>query len=196
MADEHCAAILTNTGEATASAGILANLWGSSDSLKIVSSTVVTNLLEIASQPNRHPIPCPKNCSTIPAPVVQLHVEPQQTVTQYPDAEHCQQLQQLSKVTPLIFETTVSNQDELMSWIQDLSRGRGQHGEALYAFCDKSCSPSYAFSIVPTATQEQFQVQAQIQCGHARDRDHNKYSLAYGLYWRCHTLKSPAPSLQ
>jgi hypothetical protein len=63
------------------------------------------------------------------------------------------------------------------------TRGKGDDGEELYRLCDGQCSPHYLWVISRDA--DRLVVDAEVTCGHARDRDDNRYDLSYGLRWVC-----------
>lgn len=176
--------------ETKASAGIFANLWRTESSLSYQSERAITalfssqNSLALSSAALTS---CSETCAEQPASVVaELEVVPALLLKEYQDREHCAAKDLHTRVTPIKFSAIVANNDELSDWMENLSRGRGAQGEALYKECDRSCSPQYHFRISKDLDPASYVVVASVICSHARDKDDNSYRLRAQMRLNCH----------
>lgn len=127
---------------------------------------------------------CPAGCSPVPKPEIVLDTVPNKLLTQYSEFSFCAKRLEQTSNNPLSYQgRRFSDIDHVAEWFSDFSQGRGEDGADLYRRCDGSCSPRYQTAIERTSTG--YQVAATVICGHARDRDDDRYQLRTAVRWRC-----------
>lgn len=126
---------------------------------------------------------CPKPCKISEKPQMTFESLPSKILQGYSDSEKCESYFQKSKQDPITYEHNFSAVDDLVSWVQELSKGNGVDGEDLYRRCDGACSPRYYYSI--DLVSRPFSIKAKIICGHARDKSENMYNISFGFSWIC-----------
>jgi hypothetical protein len=175
--------------ETKASAGIFANLWRTEKSLSYQSERAITALFstqQALALRQLAPTSCSAGCAdTAITMFAELEIVPALLLTDYPDREHCSAKDLHSRIVPIRFSGVVANDEELSDWMENLSRGRGAEGQALYRECDRTCSPQYHFRISKDVDTNGYAVDANVICSHARDKDDNFFRLRAQLRLGC-----------
>ncbi len=172
--------------EVVASSAFVPNLMGLSNSLRSASSRLLTEACTDLSKAEPPAELCPDHCELPDAPLVILRSIPTAFLRNYHDQARCEQQLETTSRTPLLFERQVfGSPEQLGEWVGEFVRGKGDHGEDLYARCDGKCSPQYLWIISRAAPEEELVVDTRVTCGHARDRGVNEYQLSYQLRWTC-----------
>jgi hypothetical protein len=153
----------------SASAGNWANLRNNPGSLRFESDKLLRaghSLLKSAQSSNK-------------IAVLILTSVPQKSLSDYSDKAYCQAKLDTTLKSPIKFEgLTFSAIEDLSKWFSDFSQGSGVEGKKLYGLCDKTCSPHYSLQITEKAGK--LNVEANVLCGHARDKSDDMYTLCTG----------------
>lgn len=126
---------------------------------------------------------CPQGCTLPDKPVIVFRAIPQKFLTSYSDYNKCQKLLEETEKTPFEYNKDFSSMSEVESWFSDFSRGKGADGQNMYDRCSGQCSPQYEFFIADT--NGKLALDADVVCGHARDKDNNMYDISYSYRWQC-----------
>jgi hypothetical protein len=146
----------------TASAGIWANTRKTDESIARKSVAMVNEAL--AASPN----------------AMALLVAPNKYLPASSDKAYCEKLSADFVAKPMAFgPKAFKSVEDFSDWFADLSQGKGDEGKALYARCDKACSPSYAVVLNKGAAGYSANVRA--ACNQPRDKDDNLYLLQSGV---------------
>src|SRR5690606_11226003 len=98
---------------------------------------------------------------------------PSGVLTAYDDFSYCENRLLETSREPLRYRVLLPQQlKSLEEWIGGFSQGKGREGQDLYDQCDRDCSPRYRYRI--SVLGSQLEVQAEVICGHARDRNQNR----------------------
>jgi hypothetical protein len=164
----------------TASAGVLANSLKRSGSVRRETQ----NIFEQTESKLKETSVCAERCPGKFIRTLSFNSVPNKSLSDYSDYDHCQQKLENTSESALVYSKDLdASFDELQTWISDFSQGKNQLGKELYKVCDKSCSPAPLYKIV--LEKESFTVQAEVVCGHARDKGDNQYQLFYKLTTQC-----------
>jgi len=169
---------------AEGTSAVWANLRGKPESVRAQSK----RLLDAAETRGESASPpeglCPSYCRSPARPQIVFSTTPTDFLEDYSQFDKCEQLLQFTSESPFRFDPlTFETIDELNDWVQEFTRGKGPEGHELYRRCDGKCSPQYVWTISPN--EEKLTVETAVTCGHARDRDVNRYKLASSLRWVC-----------
>lgn len=105
---------------------------------------------------------------------------PNKFLSDYSDKDYCEKFFKQTKENPIKYRNIkFNNIEEFSSWYNEFSQGKGKEGKDLYNKCDKSCSPQYK-SIISQNT-DSLNVEVEVVCGAARDKDENNYILGVTL---------------
>lgn len=182
-APAQCAAAVTDTPltQTSASVGMFANLRGSDGSIRAVAQDLLTAALE---QQRGATLQCPGGCTDAATSIV-YQVLPTAYLNDNRQRAECQQYERETSANPLRFAVhEFDSLEALNEWIMDFSRGKGADGKALYAACASNCSPRYTFVIKPRGGTR-LQLEAEVICGLARDKNVTQYSLSTALRTTC-----------
>jgi len=169
---------------ALASASTWANLSGSADSIKTLSSTMLGAAENKSTSLQAPTDACPSGCNVLPKPEIKFSWIPNKLLSDYSDVEHCKKKLSETSAKPLQYSGLVfPTLDDLAAWFSDFSQGKGKLGNDLYEKCDGSCSPQYRSVIEKKA--DGFVINLEVVCGHARDKSDDHYQLASALQWSC-----------
>ncbi len=183
-------AVETPLAKETASAGIMYNLAEHPKSIRAVAARLLQEALDAktAAQTTACGDCTPDTERKVVyrvAPTVFLPEGGQQAVCTAFEAETAKQ--------PWAYpDQHFDSLDALNAWVMEFSQGRGPQGERLYQQCSANCSPRYIFTIA--AEKSGLAVQTRVQCGLARDRNSNDYSVSTALRTSCLAIGTPLAS--
>ncbi len=126
---------------------------------------------------------CPAGCELRPEPVIVFKAVPQKFLTNYSGYDQCQKLLEETEKTPFEYDKQFGSMSDVQDWFSNFSRGKGTDGKDLYQKCSGQCSPQYEFFI--TEDGGKLALDAEIICGHARDKSNNMYDISYSYRWIC-----------
>jgi hypothetical protein len=126
---------------------------------------------------------CPAGCKLVPSPVIVFKAVPQKYLTSYSDYAKCQALLEQTEKTPFEYDKQFGSMSEVQDWFSNFSRGKGTDGKDLYNRCSGQCSPQYEFFISDQGGK--LTLDADVVCGHARDKSNNMYDISYSYQWVC-----------
>ncbi|MCB0323402.1 MAG: hypothetical protein KDD69_07500 [Bdellovibrionales bacterium] len=162
--------------QATAEAGVLANLTRRPNSLKVNIERLLTKGLGDRTKGEPASEACTVSCNASETPAVLLTIEPSVYLSEYSDKALCEKYLQTTTAAPIVFPgRTFASVSQLQDWFWELSTGKGEDGEALYRRCTGSCSPRYRTEVRPK--ESGYSVTTEVVCGPARDKDDNTYTL-------------------
>lgn len=176
--------LIVPLGKTKASAGLFSNLFNREGSMSYESEKAFRVAQTQISQAKKPHALCRKPCEVSDAPSISLRSTPSAFKSQYSDYDYCQRKTEETSQSPLRFQQNgFRTLEELSSWIERFSQGKGKEGKELYEACDASCSPRYHYRIMEV--DDLYSVHAEIVCGHARDKSENSYMLEYSYEWSC-----------
>ena len=127
---------------------------------------------------------CPNYCQLKSSPEVIFKSVPNKFISDYSDRDKCENLFEQTKKEPFVYKRrSFATLEEFHEWFSDFSQGKGRDGNDLYDKCDGRCSPRYKTFI--SKEKKSYLVDAEVQCGPARDKSDNKYQLSSSLLWNC-----------
>jgi len=126
---------------------------------------------------------CPARCGLVPDPVIVFKAVPQKFLTSYSDYAKCQAFLEQTEKTPFEYDKQFDSMSDVQDWFSNFSRGKGTDGKDLYNRCSGQCSPQYEFFIANE--NGKLILDADIVCGHARDKSNNLYNISYSYQWVC-----------
>jgi hypothetical protein len=127
---------------------------------------------------------CPAGCELVPKPVIVFKAIPQKFLTSYSDYAKCQALLEQTEKAPFEYDKQFGSMSEVQDWFSNFSRGKGTDGKDLYNRCSGQCSPQYEFFISDDGGGKLI-LDADVVCGHARDKSNNMYNISYSYQWVC-----------
>jgi hypothetical protein len=166
-----------------ATAGFLANEGNKPGSIRYESGAILEKADSGLSSAEKPAGLCPAGCVLPAKPVIVFRAVPTAFVTNYSDYDKCQKLLEETEKTPFEYNESFSSMSEVESWFSDFSRGKGTDGQDLYKRCSGQCSPQYEFFITNDAGK--LALDADVVCGHARDKSNNMYDISYSYKWIC-----------
>lgn len=172
-----------------ASAGTLANLRSTEESLKVRSLELLK--AAFAALPSQLPPDglCPAGCSPVRTPQVVFTSVPNKFLEKYSDKATCLNLAKTTTATPILFDDRhFDSVAELSAYQGDIGQGYGVDGKKLYTECPGSCSPRYETVIL--AKDGKYQSDISVICGEARDQSDGMYRIAAAYRWSCEEPKS------
>ena len=126
---------------------------------------------------------CPAGCELRTTPVIVFKAVPQKFLTNYSGYDQCQKLMEETQKNPFEYYEQFDSMPQVQDWFSNFSRGKGADGQDLYKKCSGQCSPQYEFFITNDAGK--LALDAEIVCGHARDKSNNMYDISYSYKWLC-----------
>ena len=183
-ADKCSSAVKTVKMESTqATASFFANEGNKPGSIRYESAAILEKADNGLSSAQKPADLCPAGCTLPDKPVIVFRAIPQKFLTKYSDYNMCQKLLEQTEKTPFEYNKEFSSMSGVESWFSDFSRGKGTDGQNMYEKCSGQCSPQYEFFIVDT--NGKLALDADVVCGHARDKDNNMYDISYSYEWVC-----------
>lgn len=147
-----------------ATAGIIANLRSSSDSIKAVTKTLLKEAEKtITETPGT-------------AGAIKFESRPNKFLSEYSNKEYCTGKKNETKVKPISFKQTLPSVDAFSDYFSALALGKNDDGEKLYDECPKDCSFNFTINLVKTGNK--YNADIKTLCSDARDKDDNQYLLA------------------
>lgn len=170
--------------QASASAKSLANLVKSAGSVRAEVAGLLRNAREEVAEAKPPHAACSHLCRVAQPTRILLSIVPQRFLASYADLHKCEERLRQTSNQPLRFgPRRARSEDELATWLSDLSQGRGRDGAVLYEQCDGKCSPRYSAEVVQDG--DRLVATVDVVCGPARDREDNTYSISSGYRWAC-----------
>ncbi len=126
---------------------------------------------------------CPAGCQISEKPEIIFKAIPNKFLTDYSQYDKCQKLLEETEKTPFNYNEQFASIGEVESWFSDFSRGNGSDGKDLYNKCSGDCSPQYELIISNSGAK--VDLDAEVVCGHERDKKDNQYEISYGYRWTC-----------
>lgn len=168
--------------EATASSW--ANVRNAEGSIRFESQRLLKKALDDLTAAKAPAQICGEACRPEPAPQLLFTSVPKSFLKDYSEAQTCAGFLKTTTAKPFVYSNrTFASADELTSWFSDFSQGSGVDGKDLYERCPGACSPQY--TCIVHKEGETFKLNAEVICGHARDKDENAYKLATSYRWSC-----------
>lgn len=176
--------VLTPVNSLRASANIWDNWFGRRGSIQRESTALFEQALKRLDSVRPPSHSCPASCSLASTPSIVFHSAPTLYLDDYSDRRKCKEHLRTTSTTPLRYtEVIPKNVEAIVTWISELSQGKGESGRELYQYCDGSCSPQYNYHIRSSATS--VEISADVICGHARDKSDNTYLISMQYQWDC-----------
>jgi len=183
-ADKCSSAVKTVKMESTqATASFFANEGNKPGSIRYESGAILEKADNGLASAEKPADLCPQGCTLPDKPVIVFRAIPQKFLTNYPDYDKCQKLLEETEKTPFEYNKDFGSMSEVESWFSDFSRGKGADGQNMYDRCSGQCSPQYEFFIADA--NGKLALDADVVCGHARDKDNNMYDISYSYRWQC-----------
>ena len=127
---------------------------------------------------------CPGHCALPDKPHFLFSSVPNRHKNSYSDREKCEKYLEETTRDPLKYTKKLPRGiDPTSDWISEFSQGDGKEGKDLYRKCDGKCSPQYHYNI--HLENDLLITNAEVICGHARDKDDNLYQLSSYFVWEC-----------
>lgn len=182
----NCAAIAKEVtySSALGSAGTWVNLRNAAGSLRYETSQMLSVALAKAKNTSPPADLCPPDCKLPQKPLVIFSAVPHKLLDKYSDRTECEKLLKQTSTVPFRYQGhNFDNSEDLASWFNEFSQGKGDDGKDLYRKCDGSCSPRYSTQI--TLDNSNYHTNTDVICGHARDKSDDQYDLSIKYLWRC-----------
>lgn len=182
---DKCASIKKDVSvESTlATAAFLANEENKPGSIRYESDSLMDRAEGGASTAQKPGGLCPAGCQLNTEPVVVFKAVPRKFLTSYSDYNKCEKLLEQTEKSPFSYNEQFNSITDVESWFSNFSRGKGPDGQDLYNRCSGQCSPQYEFFI--TNDGGKLGLNADVVCGHARDKSDDKYIISYSYRWKC-----------
>lgn len=173
---------------ATANSG--ANLRKAPGSLRVELSRLVGDAQKEVKQvkpPSGNA--CSSRCRVVKEPAhILVSVVPNKFLKSYGEAQKCEGRLKQTSTRPLRFGPRhAKSEDELATWLSDVSQGHGEDGTVLYKECDGKCSPRYFMDIAQDGNG--FVGNLSVVCGPARDKEDNTYTISTGYRLACESSR-------
>ncbi len=180
-----CSDIAKNVTEATTqgTASLFANEGNKPGSVRYESGAILEKAEAGMPDAVKPADFCPAGCELNPEPVIVFKAVPQKFLTNYSGYDQCQKLLEETQKNPFQYNEQFGSMSEVQDWFSSFSRGKGTDGQDLYKRCSGQCSPQYEFFI--TNEGGKLALDAEIVCGHARDKSNNMYDISYSYKWIC-----------
>jgi hypothetical protein len=170
-------------------AGIMYNVAEHPKSIRVVAANMLAEALDVSA--TKKTAACAVGCSQSSRSEIIYRVTPIAFIAEPQQQALCLTLERETSSTPLRFPAReFKSVEALNGWVMEFSQGRGEDGKALYAQCGGNCSPRYTFLISPAT--DGLHVEAEVICGHARDRDVDEYDVSTALRLHCEAPSSAA----
>ena len=167
-----------------ATASFLANERNKPGSIRYESNAILEKAENKAGTAQKPADLCPAGCQISEKPEVVFKAVPNKFLTNYSQYNKCQKLLEETQKTPFSYNEQFSSIDQLDSWFSDFTRGKGSDGKDLYNKCSGDCSPQYEL-IITKESSGKLSLDADVICGHERDKKDDQYELSYSYRWSC-----------
>lgn len=166
-----------------ATASFFANERDQAGSIRYESGAMLEKAENKISSAQKPTELCPAGCQISDKPEVIFKAVPNKFLSDYSDYDKCQKLLEETEKTPFKYNEQFSSIDQIESWFSDFSRGKGEDGKDMYDKCSGKCSPQY--KLIISKESGKYSLDADVVCGHARDKKDNQYELSYSYRWSC-----------
>ncbi len=166
-----------------ATASFFANKRNQQGSIRYESGAMLKKAENNISNAEKPSGLCPSGCQVSEKPEIIFKAIPNKFLTDYSEYDKCQKLLEETEKTPFEYNEQFDSIDQIDSWFSDFSRGKGTDGQDLYQRCSGDCSPQYELIISNSGVK--LSLDADVICGHERDKKDNQYELSYSYRWNC-----------
>jgi hypothetical protein len=184
--DEDCSSYIRDikVESSLATASMLANARNKKGSIRFETKEMLnkaeTNLMTAEKPADL----CPSDCKLPDMPKIVFQSIPNNFLAAYKQRDECEKLQDETEESPFTYnDKKFASMQDLEKWFSNFSQGKGEDGKNLYERCSGQCSPQYKNII--TNTDNTFVLNAEVVCGHARDKKDNSYKISYSYRWVC-----------
>jgi len=166
-----------------ATAAFLANERNKAGSIRYESGAMLEKAESNIGTAQKPADLCPSGCEISEKPEIIFKAVPNKFLSDYSDYDKCQKLLEETQKTPFEYNEQFSSIDQIESWFSDFSRGKGEDGKGMYDKCSGKCSPQY--ELIISKQNGKLALDADVICGHERDKKDNQYELSYSYRWSC-----------
>ncbi|MGB7293388.1 MAG: hypothetical protein WBD99_14530 [Thermodesulfobacteriota bacterium] len=184
--DEDCSSYIRDVKveSSLASASMLANVQNKKGSIRFETNEMLNKAETNLTNADKPIDLCPSDCQLPDKPMIVFKCVPNNFLTDYDQHEKCESLQDETEKNPFTYsDKEFDTMQGLENWFSNFSQGKGGDGKNLYERCSGQCSPQYKNII--TNTENKFVLNAEVVCGHARDKKDNSYKISYSYRWVC-----------
>ena len=158
------------------------NLAEHPESIRAVAEKLLTAAVE--NTEFLAPSACTDGCSDNVKAEIVYEVQPTAFLPKEKQNQVCLDFEESTKSDPMQFgPKTFPSVEDLHTWINDFTRGKGDDGKKLYDTCSSNCSPRYTFFIEKNG--EKLTVTSDVLCGLARDKDEEFYQVSTKIRQTC-----------
>jgi len=184
-AGDKCSGVVKDVKQAStlATAAFLANEENKEGSIRYESSAMLEKSENKAGAAQKPADFCPADCRMSEKPEVVFKAASNKFLTDYSQYDKCQKLLEETQKTPFEYNEQFSSLDQIEKWFSDFTRGKGEDGKDLYSKCSGDCSPQY--ELIITKESGKLSLDADVICGHERDKKDDHYELSYSYRWSC-----------
>ncbi len=187
--DKDCSSYVKETKieSGLASASMLANVQNKKGSVRFETREMLKKAETNLANAEKPAGLCPSDCKLPGTPMIVFKSVPNNFLIDYDQREKCEMLQIQTERNPFTYsDKEFDTMQGLENWFSNFSQGKGGDGKNLYERCSGECSPQYKNII--TNTENKLVLNAEVVCGHARDKKDNNYKLSYSYRWVCHDM--------
>lgn len=166
-----------------ATASFFANERNKPGSIRYESGSMLERAEKNLSKAEKPSDSCPAGCQISEKPEIIFKAIPHKFLTNYSQYDKCQKLLEETEKTPFNYKEQFDSISGVESWFSDFSRGKGSDGKDLYSKCSGDCSPQY--ELIISNNGGKLDLDAEVICGHERDKQDNQYELSYSYRWIC-----------
>ncbi len=170
---------------AIGSASMFSNVRNAEGSLNFESRNALTAAMKEIDRGTTPPSNCGDKCTAARRPSILFRTVPNAFLSEYDDRDLCTRFLEQTKAKPIRYSgKEFKSVDDFYDWFSSFSQGKGDEGEDLYQRCSGLCSPKYDVLLSPKADGA-ITAEVDVTCGHARDKDDNRYQINTSLRWTC-----------
>ncbi len=185
-AQDNCSSVskIVDVESKVAYAGAMSNIFSSEGSLNYESKRMLFSAVDNYEKIQPKEEFCPSGCKLDPKPEIIFSSIPNKTLSSYDEKDRCEKLFTNTKSNPIKYANKEFQKvDTFYAWFSRLCQGRGDDGSDLYSKCDGDCSPQYRSHLVKN--ENKLEVSTEVVCGHARDKDDDKFKLTVSYRFTC-----------
>ena len=146
-----------------ASAGIYDNLTSKSNSIKVVTKTLLDQAESKVGSENK----------------IKFTAQPNVFLKEYANKEYCLGKLAETQKKPIVFYQSFPDLNGFSEYFSKLATGKNDDGDTMYEECPKDCSFNFTIDLKKDTNRYKSEIKA--ICGEARDKDDNQYLLAVAV---------------